>query len=73
MAIHEISEERCVKCGICVTACAVDVIRRNPKTRAPFIAYPEECMLCDMCTWHCPTKAITVTPDKVQRITMAWR
>lgn len=34
-------------------------------------AYGEDCMLCDMCTWRCPTKAITVTPEMTQRVAMA--
>ncbi len=73
MAIEKIDQDMCVGCGVCVIACAVDVIRMNKETKKPYIAYGEDCILCDMCTWHCPTKAITVTPEMVQRVTMAWR
>lgn len=73
MAITKIDETKCVKCGICIKACAVDVIHIDKETGAPYIAYAEDCMLCEMCVWHCPVKAITVTPERVQRVTMSWR
>ena len=49
MAISSIDMGKCIKCGICIKACAVDVIRRDEQTRVPIITYPEDCMLCDMC------------------------
>lgn len=73
MAITKIDLDLCVGCGVCVTACAIDVIRLNKESKKPYIAYAEDCMICQMCSWHCPTEAITITPELTQPVTMAWR
>lgn len=72
MAISKIDKDLCVGCGLCVTACAVDVIRMDKDAKKAYIAYGEDCMLCDMCAWHCPTKAITITPEKIRNCLMSW-
>ena len=72
MAITNINSDLCIRCGVCALACAVDVIRMDKETKTPYIAYPQECMLCDMCTWHCPVKAITVTAERVKGCLMSW-
>lgn len=72
MAISNINLEKCTACGLCATVCSLDVIRINKETSYPVIAYPQDCMLCDMCVWHCPSKAITVTPEKTRKVLMSW-
>ena len=72
MAITNINMDLCVRCGSCYHACAVDVIRMDMERRIPYIVYAEECMLCDMCTWHCPVNAMTVTPERTKTCLMSW-
>lgn len=73
MAISNIDLDLCVGCGLCVLSCAIDVIRMDKESKKPYIAYGGECMICNMCTWNCPTHAITVTPEMSQPVTMAWK
>ena len=73
MAITKIDSDLCVGCGVCVVACSVDVIRRTKGEKVPHIAYGEDCMLCQMCVWHCPANAIIVTTEMTQPVVMAWK
>lgn len=73
MAISKIDQTLCVKCGMCVKYCSVDVIRMDKETGYPCIAYSKDCMVCGMCEFLCPKQAITVDNDKQQMPTMCWR
>lgn len=72
MAISKIDMDLCVGCGMCVNFCSVDVIRFDAEKKQPVIAYEEDCMLCCMCEVRCPTKAITITPEKKFDYLLAW-
>lgn len=72
MAIEKIDLDLCIRCGICVKACSLDVIAMNPQSKVPEIVYQEDCMLCDMCMVHCPASAITITPEHRKNVLMSW-
>jgi NAD-dependent dihydropyrimidine dehydrogenase PreA subunit len=61
--IEKIDSELCTGCGICVNSCATDVIRMDETTKKAVIAYKEDCSLCCMCEFDCPTHAIYVSPS----------
>lgn len=56
----------CKQCGICINACPVDAIGRDPETGAVFII-DEKCIRCKKCVEECPFDAIwyEVTADKM--------
>jgi len=72
MAIEKIREGLCTGCGICVSSCAVDVIRMDKTTRKATICYPQDCMLCEMCVMECPEGAIEFSPEKKTPFTLSW-
>jgi NAD-dependent dihydropyrimidine dehydrogenase PreA subunit len=72
MAIERIDLELCNGCGICVKICPMDVFRMDKQGKKSVITYPEDCMLCEFCVLDCPTKAITVTPEKTSPLLLSW-
>lgn len=73
MSIERIDRETCTGCGICVNACPMDVIRMDKKVRKATIAYVQECMCCAACEIDCPARAIYVSPEKYDPVTVSWR
>lgn len=63
MNVIEIDTETCNGCKICYKACFVDVIRWNESTGLPVVAYPEDCVQCNLCELNCPVNAINVIVD----------
>lgn len=59
--IELVSEERCIKCDLCVEACPTDVFDAVPDG-APVIARQEHCQTCFMCEAYCPVDALYVAP-----------
>lgn len=53
-----ISEEKCVKCGLCAQICPLDVIKIEQK--CIIVKYPDECWHCRACAIDCPKQAITM-------------
>ncbi len=53
-----ISEEKCVKCGLCAQICPLDVIKVEQKRI--IVKYPDECWHCRACAIDCPKQAITM-------------
>ena len=72
MAIEVIDRELCIGCGECVKSCTVDVIRMDEKEKKAVITYPRDCMLCELCTFFCPTGAITLSREKSLDVIMSW-
>lgn len=64
MAVELNHIENCIGCGACVISCPCDVFRLDEQAKKSVIAYPEDCQVCSMCTFYCPTGTIAVTPDK---------
>jgi len=71
--VVKIYSELCNGCGTCVKSCPCDVIRIDEETKKAYVKYPEDCMLCELCTIDCPTKAIHVTPEKYVLPILSWR
>lgn len=44
MAIQPVDQDRCIGCGICITACPMDVLRLEDGKAV--VKYPQECMCC---------------------------
>ena len=62
---HQIDENRCKGCGLCVTVCPKKVLEISDKvnTKGYFPAYqarPEDCIHCAICCSMCPDVAITI-------------
>jgi ferredoxin len=72
MTINKIDKELCIGCGECVKSCAVDVIRMDEDAEKAVIAYPQDCMLCELCTVFCPTDAIELSVEKGLDVILSW-
>lgn len=72
MAIEGVIEELCNGCGVCVENCQMDVFRIDEKTGKAKLIYPEDCVVCYACEFHCPEDAITLTPEAVTKLWFAF-
>ena len=66
--LHEIDNNRCKGCGLCVTVCPKKVLEITDQVNAKgyFPAYrarPEDCIHCALCCTMCPDVAITITEE----------
>ena len=64
--MHQIIEDRCKGCGLCVNVCPKNVleISKDVNTKGYFSAYqarPEDCIFCAICCTMCPDVAIAIT------------
>ena len=62
---HEIDNDRCKGCALCITVCPKNVLEIDEKVNAKgyFPAYqarPEDCIHCTACCIMCPDLAITI-------------
>jgi len=73
---QEASEENCVMCGLCVSACekmganAISTVNRGTtkKVATPYDEPSKTCLGCAACAGVCPTGAIEVTESHGKRI-----
>ena len=63
MNMVKIDLEACSSCKTCYKACFADVIRWDAEAKLPVVAYPEDCVRCNLCEVECPEECITVVPD----------
>jgi NAD-dependent dihydropyrimidine dehydrogenase PreA subunit len=63
MNIIKVDYETCSGCGNCYKACWIDVIRWDEVKERPVIAYPEDCVECNLCEINCSTGSLKVSPD----------
>ena len=56
-AKYQLDDSLCNSCGLCMTACPGEAIRRTEKRSAPTID-PSHCLLCGECVQVCPLHAI---------------
>lgn len=66
------SEEKCVKCGLCVKACPVNALTLNQKMQAPRLN-KKECITCSCCHEVCPEDAIHMRQSPLLRLVGAFR
>ena len=66
IALAQIDEEKCVKCGLCVMKCPKEAISKEgdafPKVN------PEICIGCGACQKACPIKAIEIAAVEKQKL-----
>ncbi|MGO9312557.1 MAG: ferredoxin family protein [Syntrophobacteraceae bacterium] len=55
----KIDEDKCTGCGLCVEYCPRDVFRMSDENYS-CVKYRDDCWYCDVCTFVCPAKAITI-------------
>ena len=60
-AILQLTEEKCIGCGNCVTVCPHRVFELREKKAV--LLDPNGCMECGACATNCPVEAIYVNPD----------
>jgi NAD-dependent dihydropyrimidine dehydrogenase PreA subunit len=61
--IEVVSQERCIKCDVCIRVCPTNVFERGPEGY-PVIARQHDCQTCFMCEAWCPVDALFVAPLK---------
>lgn len=63
METVEIQKKWCKKCTICIEVCPQKVLRQNSEGEV-VVENPEDCSMCEECTWICPDFAITIKSRK---------
>jgi NAD-dependent dihydropyrimidine dehydrogenase PreA subunit len=67
--IEVVSEERCIKCDICVRVCPTNVFDAVPDA-PPVIARPHDCQTCFMCELYCPVDALFVAAEADRHVAL---
>ena len=56
---YEITEDKCIRCGLCGKNCPVKAITGSKKDEIPFVIDQDKCIKCGVCFQKCPVAAIT--------------
>lgn len=59
----KVDYDACDGCKMCFKVCYVDVWRYDDEQDRPIVAYPEDCVHCNMCELECARGAIEVVYD----------
>lgn len=51
--------EKCIGCKKCIDYCPRDVLRLGEDC-LPFMKYKNDCWYCDVCSYICPTNAVSL-------------
>jgi NAD-dependent dihydropyrimidine dehydrogenase PreA subunit len=54
-----VDQDKCISCGDCVEFCPRDVLRLDNQG-FPYMAYRDDCWYCDVCTFVCKPKALSL-------------
>jgi NAD-dependent dihydropyrimidine dehydrogenase PreA subunit len=54
--------DECNSCKTCVDACFLDVLRWDEEEETPIVAYPADCVGCNVCELACREQCIEVVP-----------
>ena len=60
--IELVSEERCIRCDLCVEVCPTNVFDAVPD-EPPVITRKVDCQTCFMCEAYCPVDALFVAAN----------
>ncbi len=52
-------DDECTQCGVCVTICPTDALRKDPVTQEVLFT-PDDCVACELCVPACPPRAMAV-------------
>ncbi len=66
MPIQSIDTALCSGCGLCISICPEDVLRKENGVAA--MAYPEDCLACLACEAVCPLNCIEVTIERAYEL-----
>ena len=70
MSIQTIDYGTCTNCGICFDTCPLDVFRKVGGV--VFVAYPDDCMTCYLCSIDCPEDSIAIGPGRSRPVVQTW-
>ena len=59
---HDINQEWCKGCGICVHFCPKQVLELDEMDKV-MAARPQDCICCRLCEYRCPDLAIFVVKE----------
>ncbi|MDM8516562.1 4Fe-4S binding protein [Desulfobacterales bacterium HSG16] len=73
---HEIEDDRCKGCGLCMTVCPKNVLEISEKVNSKGYfpvcqARPEDCIKCSLCCIMCPDVAISICEIEEKEETVA--
>lgn len=72
MGVKTIDVKLCNGCGFCVQDCPSEVFKIDANTGKAYLAYPEDCAECKLCTmWIniiCPVGAIISSPNMAENV-----
>lgn len=73
MSLLSISEDKCIKCGICIQACPVSIVEFDKGKSFPFVKEVNEkrCIVCGHCEAICPEFALIYNPPESQTMVPA--